>query len=242
MLATGGVDSVGRLWEYPSLTSLETFEPENGEQANTDGGQVQSVDILDDYMLVVRERQVCLHDFDAGADAKGMLKCPRGGDGFRTGCFVHVDRVLLTQDDHFDLRDLEALASGAVAQRSLGKRRRITAVSCAMNQDPTHTLYGLVAFGCSDGSVGMLRCGRSSLKVLKMWPQLHPFSVSSVHMTFVDASAVYIASGSVGGTVSVQTFSGSGRSSSSRALFVLCLTMLLCVLIGYLYQQWLVYL
>jgi hypothetical protein len=241
LLATGGSDGVGRLWEYPTLAALETFTASPTDKEDSpDYGAVQSVDILDDYLLVTRERRVLLYDFDNGTTALsnvGLEALQLPSTAFRCGCFATPERIVLTSEDSVVMLDLGLQPVHAVRL----KKRRVTCVHGVNSQDRQSAWYGLVVAGCHDGSVVLLQATASKLRIMRIFDQVHPFAVSSVHATSSSSAigrpgTLMVATGSVGGTVALV---GYRAASLNRSFVLLMLLLIMAVLIGYLVQQWL---
>jgi hypothetical protein len=195
-LATGGVDGIGRLWEYPTLTSLETFDcidKEKEERINY--GQVQAVDILDDYFLVVREKAALLYDFGSSTEPLAVVTVEEASSSstalpssFRCGAFGKgkLDGyILVAGGDQVRLYSLPKLSLYSIC------RVRAKAVTCIKQTNDGRT----IAYGCSDGSVGFLSSGLSHISFIK---DCHAFAVSSVCF-----GNDFLISGSVGGTLAL---------------------------------------
>ena len=193
-MATGGVDGIGRLWEYPSLTSLETFDSidkEKDERINY--GQVQAVDVQDDYLLIIREKAALLYDFGSSTEPIAKITVEEASSSstalpssFRCGAFGNgkLDGyIIVAGGDQIRLYSLPNLTLYSIF------RVKAKAVTCI-----TQTNDGrIISYGCSDGSVGFLTSGLSQISFLK---DCHAFAVSSICF-----GNDFLISGSVGGTL-----------------------------------------
>lgn len=216
---------MGRLWEYPSLVAVESF---GSEQENVHG-QVQSVDILDDYMLVVRERAVLLYDFDRPGEPVATLSLDIASSSsaplpssYRCGCFGKGPsdmHVIIAGGDQlwiYMVHELTPVNHGKL-------RSKITCVAASST--------GLIAYGCADGSIGVLT---SSLSHVKFIREAHSFAVSSLCFSF---NGELLVSGSAGGTLLVlprSVFQGSYPIGP----FMLIIFSILFVYLAYLWNNY----
>lgn len=182
---------MGRLWEYPSLVAIESF----GSEQNNEHGQVQSVDILDDFMMVVREQAVLLYDFEEPAEPVVNLSLDvasssssRLPSSYRCGCFGKGSLetyAIVAGGDQLWVYSLPKMAP--VSQCKL--RSKITCVASSNT--------GLLAYGCADGSIGILSSRLSHVSYIR---EAHAFAVSSLCFS---SSGDVLVSGSAGGTLLV---------------------------------------
>lgn len=219
---------MSRLWEYPTLVALETFceEPKAADASpaldqapefRVFFGQVQSVDLLDDYLLVVCEKSVLLYDFMQPNKAIASLR--EEGVNYRCGRFAG-DHVVISAGNQLWLCSLPDLK--VIHQVSI-KTRAITCLAVSP------TSKSLLSIGCADGSIGLLRLKKLSL--VKFLKECHAFAVSSLCFSLDEGLLI---SGSVGGTLLVQKV---GRLQGSN-VFGLVLLLLLTILVAYLARQW----
>lgn len=218
-MATGGVDGVGRIWEYPSLVPLENFDTEQKTF-----GQVQSIDIMDDYLLVVREKAIALFDFGSNSKPIAIVSVEEASSSstglpsiFRFGCFGKGkldEHVILGGGDQVRIYSIPSME---LVRMTKVKTKAITCIDLSADGS-------IIAFGCADGSVGFLT---SKLSIVSFIKDCHTFAVSSVCF-----GSEFLISGSVGGTLGLIP----KRYYSKDWGFTLI--MLLSILVVYLAYLW----
>ena len=171
--------------------AIESF----GSESNNNYGQVQSVDIMDDFLLVVREKAVALYDFEQTEEPAALLSLDVASSSsaplpssYRCGCFgkgALEAQVIVAGGDQLSTYIVPSLAP--VSQARL--KSKITCI--------TTSASGLIAYGCADGSIGVLNSTLSHVGFIR---EAHAFAVSSVCFS---ANGDLLVSGSAGGTLLV---------------------------------------